>query len=422
VDAVTLTPLTVDEDETMKYEIVCPREAVEEYDTCCKNPVLAPFSEDALSFVDAFSSRLFESTAVKQYPELAALAFWMRPARIAEIKSNFNKQYCGRTLLGRGTVFHIAPANVDTLFVYSWFLSMLVGNTNVIRLSSKENPQLQILVDLLNDLFEDERFAAIRRRTLLLRYGHDDEITGHFSDQCDVRVIWGGDATIQHIRRVPIPATAVELPFADKFSLAVIDAVAFVGSEKQEQIIDNFYNDAYWFGQMACSSPRLVVWLGTDDAIIAAQQLFWSLLEEKVIQERPDLAAADVMNKFVSSSMMAIEHPGTILRRDTTGYIHRIQVNNLKDVDDDNHCGAGLFFEAKIYQLDALATYLTKRNQTISSLGISESEWRQMIETCRPEGVDRIVAMGRALEFSVVWDGNDLLRSFCREVTIFGKR
>ena len=410
------TPLI--RDETMKYEIVCPVRMGVESDTCFKVSVLPPFSDDALSFVEAFSSRLFASDAVQQYPELSALAFWMRPARIAKIKSDFTKQYCERILLGRGTVFHIAPANVDTLFVYSWFLSLLVGNTNIIRLSSRENAQLQILIDLLNGLFEEERFSEIRRRTLLVRYGHDDEITEHFSSQCDVRVIWGGDATIQHIRRVSIPATAVELPFADKFSLAVIDAKAFAGSAEQAKVIDNFYNDAYWFGQLACSSPRLVVWLGTKDDILPARQLFWSLLEKKVTQAQPDLSAADVMNKFVSSSMMAMEHPGVILHRDAMGFIYRVQVNSLQDVDENNHCGAGLFFEAKIDQLQDLTSYLSKRNQTITSYGIERKEWQQMIETCRPSGVDRIVAMGKALEFSVVWDGSDLLRSFCREVTI----
>ncbi len=410
------TPLT--RDDAMNYEIVCPGGVDAQCITSFQEPVLSPFSEEAVSFVDAFSTRLFASPAVKQYPELSALAFWMRPARIAKIKSDFNKQYGECILLGRGTVFHIAPANVDTLFVYSWFLSLLVGNTNIIRLSSQENVQLQILVDVLNELLEEERFSAIRRRTLLVRYGHDDEITRHFSSQCDIRVIWGGDATVQYIRSIPIPATALDLPFADKFSLAVIDAAAFAGSEEHKGIIDNFYNDAYWFGQMACSSPRLVVWLGNEEIVLPAQQLFWSLLEKKVLQSRPDLSAADVMNKFVSSSMLAIEHQDVILNRDTMGFINRVQISSLQDVDEQNHCGAGLFFESKLDQLQDLTLYLNKKNQTITSYGIERKEWQQMIETCRPKGVDRIVAMGKALEFSLVWDGSDLLRSFCREVTI----
>ncbi|MFC6804089.1 acyl-CoA reductase [Deinococcus caeni] len=38
----------------------------------------------------------------------------------------------------RGLVFHVPPANVDTIFIYSWLMSVLAGNRNVIRLSSRE--------------------------------------------------------------------------------------------------------------------------------------------------------------------------------------------------------------------------------------------------------------------------------------------
>ena len=37
----------------------------------------------------------------------------------------------------RGLVFHVPPANVDTIFVYSWALSALAGNSNVVRISSR---------------------------------------------------------------------------------------------------------------------------------------------------------------------------------------------------------------------------------------------------------------------------------------------
>src|SRR5229473_1854189 len=37
----------------------------------------------------------------------------------------------------RGLVFHVPPANVDTIFVYSWALSALAGNRNVVRISPR---------------------------------------------------------------------------------------------------------------------------------------------------------------------------------------------------------------------------------------------------------------------------------------------
>lgn len=39
-----------------------------------------------------------------------------------------------------------------------------------------------------------------------------------------MRVIWGGDATIKEIRRAALLPRATEITFADRYSLAVIDA------------------------------------------------------------------------------------------------------------------------------------------------------------------------------------------------------
>jgi len=401
----------------MHYETICPTVKKAQNDIFSQR-VLPPFSEAAMSFVDAFSKHLFDLAGVKTHPELMALAFWMRRGRIEKFKTDFKQRYNGRTLLGRGTVFHIAPANVDTLFIYSWFLSLLVGNINIIRLSSTTNPQLTLLTETLNSLLEQNRFSSISKRTLLVRYGHDDEVTGYFSGLCDVRVIWGGDATIQHIRSIPIPPTAVEIPFADKFSLAVIDAGMFNLNTDQQRIVEKFYNDAYWFGQMACSSPRLVVWLGKKDDVHIAQESFWSLLKAKVRQTNPDRSAADVMNKVVTSSMIAIDHADVHLIHDRQGFIHRVQVKTLHDVDEQQHCGAGLFFETTIDNLSELASFLTSRNQTLTSFGIQAENWQKLIRSSRPQGIDRIVPIGQALNFSATWDGVDLLRSFCREITV----
>jgi hypothetical protein len=402
--------------DVIPYDVICP--AGQSDDAHLAGQVADPFNDAAVSFVTAFSSHLLNTPLIAEYPELASLAFWMRRAAIERLKNEFFQTYKDKVLQGRGMVFHIAPANVDTLFVYSWFLSLLAGNINIIRLSGTNSPQLEVLIEVLNSLLAGEQFSSIRDRTLLIRYGHDDAVTAYFSGRCDVRVIWGGDATITHIRSIPIPPAALELPFADKFSLAVVHADTFNRESSPEKVIDKFYNDAYWFGQMACSSPRLLVWLGSADEVEAAQHAWWPLVEKKTLQARPELSAADVMNKTVAADMAAVARPGVTLRRDEHGFMHRIQVRSLDDIDKQNHCGGGLFYETIIKTLAELAPGISRKNQTITSFGLSKEEWQQWIESARPAGIDRIVPIGQALNFSVTWDGVDLLRSFCREIVV----
>jgi hypothetical protein len=92
----------------------------------------------------------------------------------------WNEQTRGQIVKPRGTVFHLAPSNVDTIFVYSWMLSLLTGNQNIIRLSSKEQPQTKELLAILLDVLKDPAYALIAERTMLMTYEHDKQLTDFF--------------------------------------------------------------------------------------------------------------------------------------------------------------------------------------------------------------------------------------------------
>ena len=88
----------------------------------------APFSGKISEFTSALSDTLLRSGDTKRYPELVALGFWLR-------KSNINKmqqQVAGSWRKPLGLVVHYTPANVDTMFVYSWVCSLLMGNRNIV--------------------------------------------------------------------------------------------------------------------------------------------------------------------------------------------------------------------------------------------------------------------------------------------------
>ena len=82
---------------------------------------------------------------------------------------------------------------MDTIFIYSWLLSVLAGNRNIIRLSLRVSPQTEILCRLFNQTLEATP-DSLKDSTLMIRYGHEREITQALSAVVDVRVIWGGDA------------------------------------------------------------------------------------------------------------------------------------------------------------------------------------------------------------------------------------
>ena len=51
-------------------------------------------------------------------------------------------------MIGRGLAYHIAPSNIPINFAYSLVFGLLSGNTNIVRLSSKNFIQIKLLCDL----------------------------------------------------------------------------------------------------------------------------------------------------------------------------------------------------------------------------------------------------------------------------------
>jgi hypothetical protein len=100
-------------------------------------------------------------------------------------------------------------------FAYSLLAGMITGNVNIVRVPSKTFPQVQIIVNALVYVLNQSKYQAqLASRVYLVRYSRDNLATEFFSSFCDVRIIWGGDRTIEEIRQAPIPAKSTEITFS----------------------------------------------------------------------------------------------------------------------------------------------------------------------------------------------------------------
>ena len=381
--------------------------------------ILPVADTQVMSFINTLSQSILKKPEFRAYPELMAMGFWMRKAHILKILEDNRNHSKQQIQLARGVVFHIAPSNVDSIFIYSWFLSMLMGNINIIRLSSKSGDQINLLLALLNDLLQHSEYKEIASRQVIVSYGHDDTVTEYFSTNCDMRVIWGGDRTINKIRQIPIQPTATELAFTDKFSLSLIDAAAVLATslDSKKKLITAFINDAYWFGQMACSSPRLIIWLGNNETIEKAKDYFWKGIHNTLTQDFADISAADMVNKLVASQSIAIESDVTLSPTENN-LINRIQLTSLDHINTDLHCGAGLFYEFSMTDINEIVPLSSRKIQTVGYFGFSREKLEKLIITSLPSGLDRFVPIGNALDFSPIWDGYNLLHEFTRVIDI----
>ena len=378
---------------------------------------LVPFSEPARAFVQRLSAAILGDIGFRPYPEMIAFAHWMRRARIQELAAEFDRRRNGAVWQGRGLAFHIAPANVDTIFLYSFMLSLLMGNANVVRLSSKRSAQVEAALALIDRILGERGMEPVRARLALVGYDHDDEITGALSARCDLRVIWGGDETVAAVRRLPLPPNARDLCFPHKWSVSVFDAAAYLGHNGKDELVRRYVNDTYQFGQMACSSPRMMIWRGTAADCAAAGDDFWPLLERASARFDTGLAAIDFVNKRVAEDQIAMARSVSV-RQGAGNLVNVVRFTTLESLPLEEHCGAGLFYECTIADLEPLRRFMGRRLQTVVSHGISKAEWTSFLAAGGVRGIDRIAAVGKALEFATVWDGHDLMREFIREIAV----
>ena len=102
-----------------------------------------------------------------------------------------------------------------------------------------------------------------------------------------------------------------------------------------------------------------------------------------------------------------LEHPGFVA----------IRVQDARILDKDT-CGGGLIRHARLDRLEELDGFATEADQTVTHFGLSRDELLKMAARLGMRGVDRIVPVGQALAFDVIWDGHDLLEDLVRKVTV----
>jgi hypothetical protein len=389
-------------------------------------PALQPFEDTVMDYLDSVSKILLSSTEAKQYPDVITFAFWCRKASM----KNVQKPYAAmQNRLGRGIAFHIAPSNVAVNFAYSFVAGLLSGNANIVRLPSKDFDQVRMICDAMRSALD----SNLRNYICFIQYEHNQEITDYLSSICDTRIIcnqeitdylssicdtriiWGGDQTIATIRRSLLKARANEITFADRYSICLIHSEEYLKEPNKKSIAQGFYNDTYLTDQNACTSPRLIVWMG--EKIKDAQETFWNELY-KLVEVKYPLQPVHAVSKYSNLCLQAASNQGVQLEKSKDNLILRIKVDSIsKDLMKyKGNCGFFMEYEAK--QLEELLPLFTSQLQTISYYGYDTKVIQNVVKTSGARGIDRIVPIGKTMDFALVWDGYDLIRSLSREIVI----
>ncbi len=383
-------------------------------------PALRVFDDRVVSFFDAVSKQLLSEKENKKYSDIISWAFWIRRTSLSSEK----QRYEGKCKIGRGVAFHIAPSNVPVNFAVSLTSALLAGNACVVRVSSKDFAQTNIICNAFCKVLDKDEFSFLKPYLTIVRYERDKDINDYMSSICDIRIVWGGNRTIADLRRSELPPRAIELAFADRHSIAIINADEYLkkislDASAEKKIAEMFYIDTFFSDQNACSSPRLVVWLGSEKKL--AQNKFFAALAD-VVNEKYEFSPILAIDKLNAFCELAIDVPGVNARRvlgsKTSNAIVRIKIDSLVSSIFDYKMGGGYFFEydCDLLSLDEIAPALSKSCQTVSYLGIEPEAVQDIVYAHGVRGVDRIVPIGHTMDLGFYWDGYDMIDAMSRHL------
>jgi hypothetical protein len=376
------------------------------------NGVVMPFDPARVRFLGELSRRMLATPSLRSDPATVALAYWLRAANLQRLEQRMPRSRGLRVPVGR--VFHIAPANVDTLFVYSWALSFLCGNRNIVRLSTQTSTathesfrciaaQMTAAPDVCADAF--------------VTYAHDDDITTALSGWCSHRVVWGGDQTVLAIRKIPLRPHASERVFGTKFSYAVIGAARYLAMSDQEQaaLAEAFFNDVFWFDQMACSSPHVVFWVGDARDAGSCNLRFDAQLQTAVSRRGYVVTDSQSVHRLNFAFDAAVSREVEV-DLSHSGFLS-LHAGSAAAVSKEA-CGAGLVTHSHLPDIDSIGGFVDEADQTITVAALAEDQIDRLALVAGMSGVDRVVPVGHALAFDSVWDGFDLISDLTRIVSV----
>lgn len=370
-----------------------------------------PYAPELVMVLDEISRRILRHDLLRQAPQYVALAFWLRRASMQRLTDSLNANEKPNELLSaRGVALHLPPSNVDTIFVYSWAMSLLAGNANVVRLPDTLKPETRLLVSLLTEALRD---LGKGEQQLFCHYPYDQPVETALARHFDLRLIWGGDTKVAQVSRLPIRPDGLSIGFPDRKSLAVIATRAYGDADEAQRnaLSAHFFNDVYWFDQMGCGSPRLLVWLGEPGELADD---FYRRVAAHARTKAYTVEAGTAIGKLALAHDLLAEAVTDRHR----AYSNALHVNRTIDPVEalQRPHGGGFLCDWVANEIRDLEPLASRPLQTITHFGFDAADRQALARTLRGRGGYRVIPIGEALQFEPMWDGVDLMRHMTRVI------
>jgi hypothetical protein len=322
-----------------------------------KEFLFKPFDDVLIQFCDKLSRKILSNNRINSLAEIVSLGFWIRKNNLLQLKELNKHLFHSKhyTTSPIGVVFHICPANVDTMFMYSLVVSLLMGNKSILRISNKMNsPEMNQLFFAINEVLNNDEFVILQSYISIIKYDHDEKISNYLSTKVNARVIWGGDNTIKTFKAFESSARTKDIVFADRVSMLCINVSAYLSliGDDLRKFQKNFFNDSYTFDQMGCSSPQTIYFIGDFDKFILCKQKFLNetldYVKSNYVTDLNSLASLK-LNRLVDDTLDKL-----INEFEGDNYFTLVKLSEEADSSLMHGCGGGYFYYKQIDSISQL--------------------------------------------------------------------
>lgn len=370
------------------------------------------FEPDAINLITELSSTLLRSDIARTSPQILTLGYWLRKGAISPMVENYKIYNNKQIRSSRGLALHLPPQNVDTLFVYSWVLSFLSGNSNIVRLPQNLNQVTLYLIETITSLLRKDHDQ------FFCQYDSNSSANEIISRNCDLRIIWGGNEKVKLVNKFPVKPDGLSIGFPDRKSFCILSELSFAqkSDEEKSKLVKRFFNDVFWFDQMGCGSPRLLIWTDSKENNPTIRHDFYSRLSSMIADQNYQIDPSIALAKRTFADRKLAE-------KKSHGYewlsneLAIIQAALHPEILDDTF-GGGSIIETIVHDIADVALILNDSIQTITYEGISDEKKKRFLTASRNRGFYRLVTVGDALKFNAIWDGVDLVEHFTRKIWV----
>ena len=369
-----------------------------------------------INYLSDLSSNLLSRNDLRNFPDVSTFAFWCR-------KSNLKKIVINNSLdelrVGLGLIYHNSPSNVPINFAYSLAFGLLSGNVSVVRVSSKYSESRLVIINELVKLLKKTKYKKIKNLIHLVQFEYDDEVNEFWISNADGKLIWGGDKTVLKMRSFKTKPRSREIVFPDRFSMCLINAnkVLTTNDNNIKKLCENLYNDIYLLNQMACSSPQLFVWIGSNNIIKKSKNKIWGQLIN-IANRKNNIEPIEFMNKYVDICKTIISNKNIKKINIKNNLLYNVELKSTENHNKKLRGYYGTLNEISFNSISNLLPIIDEKCQTLTYFGYKKDYLKKFIVKNRLRGIDRIVPVGQSVDMDIVWDGYDILNQLSRNIVI----